>query len=205
MKDKNKNVIIVVACIATALICIVLTFWGNWKNDGILTTDAFMAVLATFIGICATLIVGVQIVSFIELKEVRTQVKTIQEERKLLNEQQEHFSKTIRNIRAILGNALAISAAAAQNKTIAFESYLSSIVVGDWSSGEGDVLLYRFQKLSEVAKSVIPTYGAELKKKACSDLSILTVPTSIEHYNEIMSLHYELLSKLNSSNQTTAK
>ena len=200
MKEKNKNIIIVVTCIATALICIVLTFWGNWKNDGVLTTDAFMAVLATFIGICATLIVGVQIVSFIELKEVRTQMKAIQEERKLLNKQQEYFSKTISNTRVIMGNALALSALTAPNEIVAFESYMSSIVVHDWRVGNGDVLLSRYQKLSEVAKSVIPTYGAELKKKACSDLSLLTVPTSIEHYNEIMALHHQLLLELSTNN-----
>lgn len=203
MKDKNKNIIIVVTCIATALICVILTFWGNWKNDGVLTTDAFMAVLATFIGICATLIVGVQIVSFIELKEVRTQMKAVQEERRLLKEQQEHFSKTMSNTRVIMGNALALSALTAPNKTVAFESYMSSIVVHDWSLGDGKVLLTRYQKLSEVAKSVIPTYNAELKEKARSDLSILNVPTSIDHYNEIMALHHQLLLELSSNNQPT--
>jgi hypothetical protein len=203
MKDKNKNIIIVVTCIATALICIVLTFWGNWKNDGVLTTDAFMAVLATFIGICATLIVGVQIVSFIELKEVRTRMKAVQEERRLLKEQQEQFSKEMSNIRVILGNALALSAVTARNKTIAFESYLSSIVVEDWSSGEGNILLYRYQKLSEIAKTVIPKDDTNLKKRAYNNLSFFNVPTNIEHYNEIMALHHQLLLDLSSNNQPT--
>ena len=203
MKDKNKNIIIVVTCIATALICIVLTFWGNWKNDGVLTADAFMAVLATFIGICATLIVGVQIVSFIELKEVRAQMKVVQEERRSLKEQQEQFSKKMSNIRVILGNALALSAVTARNKTIAFESYLSSIVVEDWSSGNGNILLYRYQKLSEIAKTVIPMDDTNLKKRAYNNLSILNVPTSIEHYNEIMTLHHQLLLELSSNNQPT--
>lgn len=203
MKDKNKNIIIVVTCIATAVICIVLTFWGNWKNDGILTADAFMAVLATFIGICATLIVGVQIVSFIELKEVRTQMKAVQEERRLLKEQQEQFSKEMKNIRVILGNALALSAVTARNKTIAFESYLSSVVVEDWSSGEGNVLLYRYQKLLEIAKTVILKDDTNLKKRAYNNLSCLNVPTSIDHYNEIMALHHQLLLELSSNNQPT--
>lgn len=203
MKDRNKNIIVVVTCIATALICIALTFWGNWKNDGVLTTDAFMAVLATFIGICATLIVGVQIVSFIELKEVRTQMKAVQEERRLLKEQQEQFSKEMKNIRVILGNALALSAVTARNKTIAFESYLSSIVVEDWSSGEGNVLLYRYQKLLEIAKTVILKDDTNLKKRAYNNLSCLNVPTSIDHYNDIMALHHQLLLELSSNNQPT--
>ena len=109
-KTKTKEIVIIAICIAAALICIVLTFWGNWKNNGVLTTDAFVGVLATFMGICATIIVGIQIVSFIELREMRNQIKAIQEERKLLNEQRDAFSIEMYNTRLGLGNALALMA-----------------------------------------------------------------------------------------------
>ena len=208
MKDKNKNIIIVVACIATALICIILTFWGNWKNDGVLTTDAFMAVMATFIGICATLIVGVQIVSFIELREVRAQMKTIQKERELLNEQRESFKIEMHNARLGLGNALALIALTAQKNNdimIEFESLVVSIIIDDWSSMNGSVLLNRYQRMSEIAnKVVLSLNNQDYVKDTYNKLSILVVPTNIDHYNEIMTLHHELLSKLKSSNQTTA-
>ena len=207
MKDKNKNIIIVVTCIATALICIVLTFWGNWKNDGILTADAFMAVLATFIGICATLIVGVQIVSFIELKEVRAQMKAVQEERHLLNEQKESFRIEMYNARLGLGNALALIALTAQkNKdtSIEFESLVISIIIDDWSSMNGSALLTRYQRLSDIANIVVPSVNQDYINDTYNKLSILVVPTNIDHYNEIMSLHHRLLSKLKGCNQTTA-
>lgn len=207
MKDKNKNTIIVVTCIATALICIVLTFWGNWKNDGILTTDAFMAVLATFIGICATMIVGVQIVSFIELKEVRTQMKTIQEERMLLNEQRDSFKIEMYNTRLGIGNALALIALTAQKNNdvaIEFESLVISIIVDDWSSMKGSTLLTRYQRLSEIANRIISLDLQDYINDTYKKLSILVVPSDIDHYNEIMALHHQLLSKLKSSIQTTA-
>lgn len=207
MKDKNKNIIIVVTCIATALICIVLTFWGNWKNDGILTADAFMAVLATFIGICATLIVGVQIVSFIELKEVRAQMKAVQEERHLLNEQKESFRIEMYNARLGLGNALALIALTAQKNndtSIEFESLVISIIIDDWSSMNGSALLTRYQRLSDIANKVVPSVNQDYINDTYNKLSILVVPTNIDHYNEIMSLHHRLLSKLKGCNQTTA-
>lgn len=207
MKDKSKNIIIVVTCIATALICIVLTFWGNWKNDGILTADAFMAVLATFIGICATLIVGVQIVSFIELKEVRTQMKAVQEERHLLNEQKESFRIEMYNARLGLGNALALIALTAQKNndaSIEFESLVISIIIDDWSSMNGSALLTRYQRLSDIANKVVPSVNQDYINDTYNKLSILVVPTNIDHYNEIMSLHHRLLSKLKGCNQTTA-
>ena len=76
---KKRDIIIVIVCVATALICIGLTFWGNLKNNGVLTTDAFMGVIATFIGVCATVIVGFQIASFIELRETKKQVDILQD------------------------------------------------------------------------------------------------------------------------------
>ncbi len=45
-------------CISAALICIVLTFWGNFKSGGVITIDAYVGVMATFIGICAAIVVG---------------------------------------------------------------------------------------------------------------------------------------------------
>lgn len=90
---KNKNIIIVTVCIATALMCILLTFWGNWKNNGVLTTDAFIGVMATFIGVCATIIVGVQIVNHLELRNIKENIQTIEAEREQLEFERKAFSK----------------------------------------------------------------------------------------------------------------
>lgn len=207
MKDKNKNIIIIVTSIATALICIALTFWGNLKNDGVLTTDAFVGIIAAFIGVCATIIVGIQIVSFIELREVRTQIKTIQEERMKLKEQQDYYSNAIHNTRVGLGDALALSAMTARtnnNDVIEFESLVISIVIDDWnSSNNSAALLNRYQRISEIADKVVAIYNQTQKNRIYHSLSILDIPTDIENYNYIMALHHQLLSKLSSSNQTT--
>lgn len=207
MKNNCKNTIIVITCIATALICIVLTFWGNLKNDGVLTTDAFVGIIAAFIGVCATIIVGIQIVSFIDLRDVRTQIKTIQEERMKLKNQQDIFSNAIHNTRVGLGDALALSAMTARtnnNDVIEFESWVISIVIDDWnSSNKGATLLNRYKRLLEIADKVVETYDLTQKNRIYHSLSILDIPTDIENYNYIMALHHQLLSKLSSSNQTT--
>lgn len=208
MKDKNKNIIIVVASIATALICIALTFWGNWKNNGVLTTDAFIGVMATLIGVCATIIVGVQIVNHLELRKMQTSIKTIEEERKELEYQRKAFSVEMYNTRLGLGNALSLMALTAKknnNLAIEFESWVISIILDDWSSMKGSVLLKRYQRLSEIADEIISSSNKDYINDTYNKLSILFVPTNIDHYNEIMSLHHNLLSKLKSSNKTTAK
>lgn len=205
---KNKNIIIVISCIAIAIICIVLTFWGNWKNDGVLTTDAFIGVMATFIGTCATLIVGVQIVSFFELKEMKAQVSTIQEERRLLDEQQKAFSVEMYNTRLSIGNALTLIAFTAQKNNdpaIEFNSWLLSIIIDDWSSMKGSALLLRYQRLVEIAKLIIPSDNNSFLEDIYSKLSILVVPEDIEHYYEIMNLHYKLLSEIKSNIEINSK
>ena len=205
---KNKNIIIVTFCIATALICIALTFWGNWKYDGILTSDAFIGVMATFIGICTTLVVGVQIVSFFELKEMKAQINTIQEERRLLDEQQKAFSIEIYNTRLSVGNTLTLIAFTAQkNNDLAteFNSWLLSIIIDDWNSMKGSALLLRYQRLVEIAKLLIPSDDNSFLEDTYRKLTILVVPEGIEYYDKIMSLHYKLLSDIKSNIEMISK
>lgn len=205
---KNKHLIIVISCIAVAAICIALTFWGNWKNNGVLTTDAFIGVMATFIGICATLIVGVQIVSFFELKEMKAHINTIQEERKLLEEEQEAFSVEMYNTRLSVGNALTLIAFTAQkNNDLAteFNSWLLSIIIDDWSYMKGSALLLRYQRLVEIAELLIPSDDNSFLEDTYRKLTILVIPEDIEYHDKIMSLHYKLLSDIKSNIETNSK
>ena len=201
MKDKNKNIIIVVTCIATALICIILTFWGNWKNDGVLTTDAFMAVLATFMGICATLIIGVQIVNHLEMRRMQDSIKKIEKERKELEYQRKAISVEMYNTRISIGNALAIMAIMAKDNedtAIEFTSLVHSIIIDDWSSMKGEALLTRYKRLSEISGTVMGSISPAFCKDFYDRLSILVVPKDIKHYEEIMMLHHKLLYNLKS-------
>ena len=77
----KRNIIIVTISIATSIACIALTFWGNIKNDGTITTDAFIGIIASLIGVCVTIVVGFQIASFLELREVRKQVEQVEKQR----------------------------------------------------------------------------------------------------------------------------
>lgn len=196
---KNKNIIIVIACIAASLICIALTFWGSWKNNGILTTDAFIGVMATFIGICATIIVGVQIVNHIEIRDIQKSVKQIETEREQLEFEQKAFSVEMYNTRLSVGNSLTLLAFTAQkNNDLAteFSCWVHSIIIDDWSSMKGSALLVRYQRLVEIAKVIIPCSDNLFLESTYNKLSILVVPEEIDHHDEIMSLHYKLLSDL---------
>lgn len=206
-KTKSRNTVIITICIASTLICIALTFWGNWKNNGVLTTDAFIGVMATFIGICATIIVGVQIVNHLELRKMQTSIKTIEEERKELEYQRKAFSVEMYNTRLSIGNALAIMAIMAKDNedtAIEFTSLVHSIIIDDWSSMKGEALLTRYKRLSEISGTIMGSISPAFCKDFYDRLSILVVPKDIKHYDEIMTIHYQLLSDLKSRyNQET--
>ena len=196
---KNKNLIIVTICIATAIICIALTFWGNWKNNGVLTTDAFVGIMATFVGVCATIIVGVQIVNHLELRKMHNSIKAIEKEREDLKYQHEAFSIEMYNARLSIGNALALMALTAKDRgdvATEFTAWVHSIIINDWTSIKGDTLLNRYRRISEIADKVILNGIPPFLEDTYKELSILDVPKDIQHYDEIMSLHYKLLSDL---------
>ncbi|MBO7468502.1 MAG: hypothetical protein J6T81_00065 [Bacteroidales bacterium] len=205
-KTKSRNTVIITICIASALICIALTFWGNWKNNGVLTTDAFIGVMATFIGICATIIVGVQIVNHLEIRNIRKSITAIEEERNSLNYEKEAFSVEMYNTRLSIGNALALLALTAQKNNdfnIEFTSWVHSIIIDDWNSMKGSALLNRYKRLIELSNILVPVSDKVFLEEAYKALSVIVVPKEIEHYNEIMSLHYKLLTDIKKSIQTT--
>lgn len=113
---KDKGVITNTVCIVMAIVCVVLTFWGNLKNDGVLSTDAYMGVIATLIGICATIVVGFQIVSFMEFRNFREQIRDLADQqqkmemlRQKLEEDNDKLQKRIHMAQAGLANAFIIT------------------------------------------------------------------------------------------------
>ncbi len=201
MKEGNKNIIIVTTAVIAALVCVAITFWGNWKNNGVLTTDAFIGVLATFIGVCATFIVGVQIVNHMELKNMQKSIREIENERKILQEERDAFAVEMSNARMGIGNTLTLIAFTAQkqkDKVTEFNAWIHSIILDDWSSMNGKALLNRYQRIDELSISQVPAMDKETLIDVKKRLSILVVPEEIDHYDEIMALHYKLMSTLQS-------
>ena len=196
---KNKNIIITSVSIAAAVICIALTFWGNWKNNGVLTTDAFVGVMASFIGVCVTLIVGVQVVSHIEIQNMRKTIREIDEDRIRLKKMMDSFSVEMYNARLSIGNNLSFMALMAQdNKDVTMEFYCLeySVISDDWSSKKGSTLLARYKRMFELSETIIPALDKDTLENNYQRLSILIVPDNIEYHDEIMALHYQLLSEI---------
>lgn len=194
---KRRDVIIVVICIATALVCIGLTFWGNLKNNGVLTTDAFMGVVAALIGVCSTIIVGFQIASYLELRETKQQVEIIKKERERL----EDLSKQLCRARNGLANAFVAIADTSVNKEVRLVSRISTILM------DADNLLEMDERSSVIIRNRYKLFYKELQDATHYDIAKLNVfyerykhiiiPQEIEHYAEISKLHFDILNILN--------
>lgn len=198
MKEKRKNTIIVVTSVMIAVVCIALTFWGNWKNNGVLTTDAFVGVMATFIGVCATLIVGVQIVNHIEIRNMRESIKEFDVEKEILKHKMDNFSIKMQKTQLNSGNTLVMLAKMARKQNdadIEFLSWAHSIIIADWNETNGDALLYRYNRLTELSDSITSS-NKQTIEKIYQRLSEMEIPDEIEHHDEILSLHYQFLYKI---------
>lgn len=189
---KKRDIIIVTVCIATALICIVLTFWGNYKNDGVLSPEAFYGVLATFIGICATIIVGFQIASFVKIHETERQIKKVQDERDRMEEEKKELQKKIDHVELQLSNAFVILSEMSESKAIKCLTYIASISCGKIEKSDINITHNRYKALNKYIKETNAKDKAILTQ-FISNLESVDIPKDVEHYTEIMKLHIEIM------------
>lgn len=196
---KKRDIIIITVCVATALICIALTFWGNYKNNGVLSPDAFYGVLATFIGICVTIIVGFQIASFVKINETeRLTAKAITESRRL-EEEKNAINKEITSLRVLLSNTLVVVSINAKDnvgKVLAEMMSISCICI----KNESDRILHRYESLKRNLLATTPI-EKEIIAQHKHNLKNIHIPQDIEHYTKIMKLHIEILDILENANK----
>lgn len=201
---KKRDIIIVTVCIATALICIALTFWGNYKNNGILSPDAFYGVLATFIGICATIIVGFQIASFVRIHETERQIKEVQEERDNMKKEKEEFKNEIAFLENELSNAFVALSDASNDKSVKVLLQIMSISNSHIKSVVPSALLHRYKTLKNTLDDIEDIDMCWLNKHIYR-LKKIVLPQDIEHYTEMMKLHFEIIDILEKVTQEETK
>ena len=197
---KKRDIIIITVCIATALICIALTFWGNYKNNGVLSPDAFYGILATFIGICATIIVGFQIASFIELRNVKKQAEFVKQERAKIEELVEH----VKLAKSALSNAFVAIANTSDDSLNSLSSRIMCIVCTDIEDVGYEVTIQRYIRLKEELLSEPENIRGAMKYFVDS-LKQIEIPRTMNNYIEIAKIHYEVISIIDEAYKNTTQ
>lgn len=185
---KGRNIIINTLCVFTTIACIALTFWGNIKNGGVLTPDGFIGVLATLIGVCATIIVGFQIASFFKIQENEKQLEQLKAER-------DETRKDLEQVRTYLSNISVLVSGTSKDKVIRSLADITSIVCDIPKSDNALVILNRYKSLFGNIKN-----ASYAERKALSGqlpkLRNINIPNGIDYYTEIIGLHAEILKTL---------
>lgn len=191
---KKRDIIIVTLCVATAIVCVVLTFWGNLKNNGTITTDAFIGVMATLIGVCATIVVGFQIASFLELRNLKKQVEQVEKQKEELALSQQRVGFDIHLAKTGVANAFGILSVVEKASLLGHASRVCSIVCEDLQCIDGNILLSRYQHLYEETVFWLKTDDyTDILAPIIENLNHIEIPKTIARYNEIMKIHFDVL------------
>ena len=185
---KGRNIIINTLCVFTAIACITLTFWGNIKNGGVLTPDGFIGVLATLIGVCATIIVGFQIASFFKIQENEKQLEQLKAER-------DETRKDLEQVRTYLSNISVLVSGISKDKVIRSLADITSIVCDVPKKENAVLILHRYRSLLDNIKEANDAEKKALSRQL-SKLKNINIPNNIDHYTEIMELHAIILKAL---------
>ena len=180
MACKN-NIILTSTCIISSVTCVVLTFWGQIKNNGTITTDSYIGIIASLIGVCATIVVGFQIASFFELRNLKQQIDQVEKQRKDL----ELYKTTI---------------------SLGFAARVSSIVCYDLQATPGNILLTRYQQLYDEISFFLKTNDyVDLMYPITENLKYIHIPQNKENYTEIMKLHFDIITMMEKAKQNLVK
>lgn len=197
---KGRNIIINTLCIFTAIACIALTFWGNIKNGGVLTPDGFIGVLATLIGVCATIIVGFQIASFFKIQENEKQLEQLKAERDEIQKAQKDLQDKIEFVRTNLSNAFVMLSETTKSCAVRSLADMSAIYCDSPRNIDNEKTLNRYRSLRDNLKKT-PLKDRKALSAQIDKLRSIT-PNNIKHCQEIVKLHFEIIDILeNAANE----
>lgn len=127
------------------------------ENNGTISTDAFVGIIASLIGVCATIVVGFQIASILELRDVKREVEQIEKQKAKLESYKKSSSEDPYIAKTGLGNAFGILAVVEKGTLLGFASRISSTVCDNLNSLPGNILLTRYEQLYKETEVLIKT------------------------------------------------
>ena len=190
-----NNIILTSTCIISSVTCVALTFWGQIKNNGTITTDSYIGIIASLIGVCATIVVGFQISSFFELRNLKQQIDQVEKQR-----------KDFELYKTIISNAFGILSVVEKGSLLGFAARVSSIVCDDLQATPGNILLTRYQQLYDEISFFLKTNDyVDLIYPITENLKYIHIPQNKENYNEIMKLHFDIITMMEKAKQNLEK
>lgn len=189
----KKCIIAVICCALITIVCTIATICGNINNSIGLYYDDYVGILASFIGVCTTIIVGFQIASHLDIHDTKKQLEQLKAER-------DETRKDIEQVRTYLSSISVLVSALSENKVIRSLADITSIACDVPKTDNALVILNRYKSLFGNIKN-----ASYAERKALSGqlpkLRNINIPNGIDHYTEIIGLHAEILKTLEEAAQ----
>lgn len=203
---KKSNIILTSICIIVSIVCVALTFWGQIKNNGTITTDSYIGIIASLIGVCATIVVGFQIVSFFELRNLKQQVEYVEKQRKELELYKTTIANELHLSKTGISNAFGILSVVEKGSLLGYTARICSIVCDDLQATPGTILLSRYQQLYEETSYFLRTNDyIDIMYPIAENLKHINIPKNKECYYEIMKLHFDIITMMEKAKQNLVK
>lgn len=203
---KKQNIILTSVCTIISITCVALTFWGQIKNNSAITTDSYIGIIASLIGVCATIVVGFQIVSFFELRNLKQQIDLVEKQRKDLELYKATIANELHLSKTGISNAFGILSVVEKGSLLGYTARVCSIVCDDLQATPGTILLARYQHLYEDTSYFLRTNDyIDIIYPVIENLKYINIPQNKECYYEIMKLHFNIITMIEEAKQKSTK
>lgn len=185
-----KQIVINIVCITVSSLCVIMIIECPFKNGGGFGLENFIGVMATFIGICATMMVGLQIYNHLEIREVTERVKNLQN---LENEQRRIIEK-LRFAQKGVSDLFRLQARKPTEDHVPICLAVSVIAVYEDGLTDNEVLedlLVKYKKLWDYCYS--NKFNTRLLRRYLHDFEKMHFDTSIEINRKILVYHTRFL------------
>lgn len=184
-----KQIVVNIVCITVSLLCVIIVI----EYGGGFGLENFIGVMTTFIGICATMMVGLQIYNHLEIRDISERVKNLQ---KLENEQRIIIEK-LRFAQKGVSDLFRLQARKPTEDYIPICLAVSVITIYEDGLTDKDALediLVKYKKLWDYCEH--NKFNTRLLRRYLRDFEKMHFDTSIETNREIIVYHTRFLNLL---------
>ena len=188
-----KQIVVNIVYITVSSLCVIMIIECLYKNGGGFGLENFIGVMATFIGICATMMVGLQIYNHLEIREVRERVKNLQK----LEDEQRIIIEKLRFAQKGVSDLFRLQARKPTEDYIPICLAVSVITVYEDGLTDKDALedlLVKYKKLWDYCQ--YNKFNTRLLRRYLFDFQKMHFDASIEKNREILVYHTRFLNLL---------
>ena len=211
-KGKNRKLAIAisgaVACCMCCVVCVCVVVFNNFKSGGVITIDTFIGTIATLIGVCVTIMLGVQIFNYLEFQDVKEKIQQFKKLEASISINNDKYIKMHISSATHIGNAFQVFSRQEnnnKNNRIFFNiaSIVSIVPIFNLTNDENkkigiqNILLKRLEGMKESVKGMTLDEAKNLKKVIVS-FKAIDIPKNLPKYNEIINIYSEIVLKFES-------